>query len=103
MNPGFLLFSIHLYIGITPPQPWPLLVKAQDALLQASCIATELTSERNGAKLATSLPVRVRELDSHLVALVAESDRCRCITNQQGAEAFATRTVWEIARAFIHT
>ncbi|KAL5359441.1 hypothetical protein BJX96DRAFT_58059 [Aspergillus floccosus] len=84
-------------------EPWPLLVRAQDTLLQASSISTELACERNGAKLENSLPARVRTLDSQLLALVAESDRCRCITNQQGAEAFATRTMWEIARAFIHT
>ncbi|KAI9931180.1 hypothetical protein AWENTII_004412 [Aspergillus wentii] len=83
-------------------EPWPLLVKAQDALYKSSCIVRELSEESN-ARLSILLRDRIRELDTHLVALTAESDSCQCVTNQQGAEASATRAMWVIARAFIHT
>ncbi|KAL4804552.1 hypothetical protein BDV18DRAFT_161647 [Aspergillus unguis] len=82
-------------------EPWALLVRAQDALLKSSLIATQITSD-DGSRLASSLSEQVRALDVHLINLMAESDSCCCITTQDGAEALATRNMWEIARAFIH-
>ncbi|KAF9888907.1 hypothetical protein FE257_008277 [Aspergillus nanangensis] len=96
---------------ITTPYPefrgcleaWPLVVKAHDALLQSFRIARELTNGNNTRRPSNSLKDRIRNLDSCISSLASESDRSRCVTNQQGSESSASRNMWVVARAIIHT
>ncbi|EAA59457.1 hypothetical protein AN3986.2 [Aspergillus nidulans FGSC A4] len=85
-------------------QPWPLLVKAQAALLRSCCIGRELDRElRTGQSLSFSIREEIKDLDSLILGLAAEADRFRCVTNYQGAEADASRNLWAISNALIHT
>lgn len=45
----------------------------------------------------------MQNLDSLILDLAAEVDRFRCVTNYQGAEAYASRNLWAISNAMIHT
>jgi hypothetical protein len=88
----------------SPVQPWPLLVKAQAALLRSCCIGRELTRElRTGQGVSFSIREEIQDLDSLILDLAAEADRFRCVTNNQGAEADASRNLWAISNAIIHT
>ncbi|KAL4765789.1 uncharacterized protein BDW70DRAFT_167588 [Aspergillus foveolatus] len=88
----------------SPVQPWPLLVKAQGALLRSCCIGRGLIQElRTGQSLSFSIREEIQDLDSLILDLAAEADRFRCVTNYQGAEADASRNLWAISNALIHT
>ncbi|KAE8371577.1 hypothetical protein BDV26DRAFT_298658 [Aspergillus bertholletiae] len=85
-------------------EPWPLLAQAQDTLLRTCDLAKEL-EKADGTKSSQppTLPDRIRELNSRISSLAAESDRYRCVTNRQGAECFAPRNLWAITSAIIHS
>lgn len=82
-------------------QPWPLLVNAQAALLRSCCISRDLIQETKS--LPFSLREEIQALDALILDLAAEADRFRCVTNYQGAEADASRNLWAISNALIHT
>ncbi|KAB8212437.1 hypothetical protein BDV34DRAFT_218810 [Aspergillus parasiticus] len=84
-------------------EPWPLLAKAQDTLLQTCNLAKELEKEDSRSSQSPALIDRIRELNSRISSIAAESDRYRCVTNRQGAECFAPRNLWAIASAIIHS
>ncbi|KAF7628283.1 Zn(II)2Cys6 transcription factor [Aspergillus flavus] len=84
-------------------EPWPLLAKAQDTLLQTCNLAKELEKEDSRSSQSPTLIDRIRELNSRISSIAAESDRYRCVTNRQGAECFAPRNLWAIASAIIHS
>ncbi|KAJ5388996.1 uncharacterized protein N7496_000064 [Penicillium cataractarum] len=84
-------------------EPWPLLVHAQEALLRSCEIGRHLTREGRGATLSHSIRDNVKSLDSFILELAAEVDRFRCVTNYQGAEADASRNLWAISNAIVHT
>ncbi|KAL4820361.1 hypothetical protein BDW67DRAFT_94567 [Aspergillus spinulosporus] len=85
-------------------EPWPLLMKAQASLLRSCCIGRELTQEpRAGQSLSFSIREEIQALDSSILDLAAEADSFRCVTNYQGAEADASRNLWAISSALIHT
>lgn len=50
-----------------------------------------------------SIRDNIQNLDSLILDLAAEVDRFRCVTNYQGAEANASRNLWAISNALIHT
>ncbi|PIG83353.1 Zn(II)2Cys6 transcription factor [Aspergillus arachidicola] len=83
-------------------EPWPLLAKAQDTLLQTCNLAKELEKEDRRSSQSPNLIDRIRELNSRISSIAAESDRYRCVTNRQGAECFAPRNLWAIASAIIN-
>ncbi|KAE8419381.1 hypothetical protein BDV36DRAFT_136558 [Aspergillus pseudocaelatus] len=84
-------------------EPWPLLAKAQDTFLRTSNLAKELEKEDSKSSQSPTLLDRVRELNTLISSLAAESDRYRCVTNRQGAECFAPRNLWAITSAIIHS
>ena len=45
----------------------------------------------------------IHDLDVYILSLAAEVDRFRCVTNYQGMEADASRNLWAIPNAIIHT
>ncbi|KAJ5107393.1 Zn(II)2Cys6 transcription factor [Penicillium angulare] len=85
-------------------EPWPLLVNAQVALLRSCCIGRQLLVISNDtSSLPASLREDIQELEYFILELAAECDRFRCITNYQGPEADASRSLWAISNALIHT
>ncbi|KNG86881.1 Zn(II)2Cys6 transcription factor [Aspergillus nomiae NRRL 13137] len=84
-------------------EPWPLLAKAQDTLLRTCNLAKELEKEDSRSSQPPTLIDRIRELNSLISSLAADSDRYRCVTNRQGAECFAPRNLWAITSALIHS
>ncbi|KAF9893326.1 hypothetical protein FE257_011758 [Aspergillus nanangensis] len=85
-------------------EPWPLLVNGQTVLFRSCCIARQLLVDNNSdSQLPRSFGDDLRGLDSYIMDLAAEADRFRCVTNYQGAEADASRNLWAISNAIIHT
>lgn len=76
---------------------------AQEALLRSCEIGRQLIREGNGENLSQSIKGNIQRLDSFILELAAEVDRFRCVTNYQGAEADASRNLWAISNAFVHT
>ncbi|KAL3430412.1 hypothetical protein BDV09DRAFT_202227 [Aspergillus tetrazonus] len=109
LSPPFITFDDIRITTMFPEfrgcrEPWPLLVKAQAALLRSCCIGRELIQElRTGRTLSFSIREEIQNLDSLILDLAAEADRFRCVTNYQGAEANASRNLWAISNALIHT
>ncbi|OOQ81616.1 Zn(II)2Cys6 transcription factor [Penicillium brasilianum] len=69
-----------------------------------SCeIGRQLIKEGPGSNLPHSIKDNVESLDSFILDLAAEIDRFRCVTNYQGAEADASRNLWSISNALVHT
>lgn len=62
-----------------------------------------MSENNSGIGLHHSLREDIQNLDSLILELAAEADRFRCVTNYQGVEADASRNLWAISNAFIHT
>jgi hypothetical protein len=85
-------------------QPWPLVVNAQVALLRSCSITRALIRETNTSPtLARSTTQDIHDLEVYILNLASEVDRFRCVTHYQGAEADASRNLWAISNALIHT
>ncbi|KAF7592979.1 hypothetical protein BBP40_012215 [Aspergillus hancockii] len=84
-------------------EPWPLLAKAQDILLQTCTLARELEKEDGEAGLSLTLTDRIRELDSLISSRAAESDRNRCVTGWEEADCSSHRNLLAISCAIIHS
>ncbi|GIJ86557.1 hypothetical protein Asppvi_005446 [Aspergillus pseudoviridinutans] len=83
-------------------EPWPLLVKSQKAFINSCCISRELARESVESQHA-SLRDQIQQLYTFICEVAAEADRFRCVTNYSGAEADASRNLWAMSRALIHT
>ncbi|OJJ47392.1 hypothetical protein ASPZODRAFT_116687 [Penicilliopsis zonata CBS 506.65] len=81
-------------------EPWPLVVNAQVALLRSCSLGRQLIREDSKSTVSRE---EMQTLDSFILELAAEADRFRCVTNYQGAEADASRNLWAISNALIHT
>lgn len=79
------------------------MVHAQEALLRSCEIGRQLIKEGPGSNLPHSIKDNVDSLDCFILNLAAEIDRFRCVTNYQGAEADASRNLWSISNALVHT
>ncbi|KAL4932177.1 Zn(II)2Cys6 transcription factor [Aspergillus undulatus] len=85
-------------------EPWPLVVNAQVALLRSCSIARALIRETSiNPRLPASTSEDIQNLEVFILSLAAEVDRFRCVTHYQGTEADASRNLWAIANALIHT
>ncbi|KAJ0426782.1 putative Zn(II)2Cys6 transcription factor [Aspergillus carlsbadensis] len=85
-------------------EPWPLLVNAQVALLRSSSIARSLIREQTtNPTLPRSTAQDIHDLEAYILSLASEIDRFRCVTHYQGTEADASRNLWAISNALIHT
>ncbi|KAL4971398.1 hypothetical protein BDW66DRAFT_165272 [Aspergillus desertorum] len=85
-------------------EPWPLVVNAQVALLRSCSLARTLIHEPNtDPTLPRSTTQNIHDLNVYILNLAAEVDRFRCVTHYQGTEADASRNLWAISNALIHT
>ncbi|KAH1272476.1 hypothetical protein KXX16_001326 [Aspergillus fumigatus] len=92
-------------------EPWPLLVNAEVVLLRSCQIGRQLIRENSNNEsiprpdqgLPHSIGEEIRALDALILELAAEADRFLCVTNYQGPEADASRNLWAISNALIHT
>ncbi|KAL2814372.1 hypothetical protein BDW59DRAFT_167197 [Aspergillus cavernicola] len=84
-------------------EPWPLLMQAQNALMQAGSIAKELAKKTNKTNLSRTTAEDIQRLDSTVLGLAIQLDTSRYVMNQEGAEACAARNLWAIALLFVHT
>lgn len=79
-------------------------MNAQSVFLRSCCIGRQLIREGNNTTgLPRSVWEDIQNLDSYIIELAAEADRFRCVTNYQGPEADASRNLWAISNAVIHT
>ncbi|GKZ63155.1 hypothetical protein AnigIFM49718_011224 [Aspergillus niger] len=62
-----------------------------------------LITEGDHSNLSYSIRDEIQSLDSLILKLAAEVDRFRCVTNYEGPEADASRNLWAISNALIHT
>ncbi|TPR09206.1 Legume-like lectin family protein [Aspergillus niger] len=84
-------------------EPWPLLMHAQETLLRSCEVGRLLITEGDHPNLSYSIRDEIQSLDSLILKLAAEVDRFRCVTNYEGPEADASRNLWAISNALIHT
>ncbi|KAL3256221.1 hypothetical protein ABHI18_007755 [Aspergillus niger] len=84
-------------------EPWPLLMHAQETLLRSCEVGRLLITEGDHSNLSYSIRDEIQSLDSLILRLAAEVDRFRCVTNYEGPEADASRNLWAISNALIHT
>ncbi|KAL4953919.1 hypothetical protein BDW69DRAFT_205499 [Aspergillus filifer] len=85
-------------------EPWPLIVSAQVALLRSCSLARTLIHEPStDPTIPRSTTHDIHDLNVYILNLAAEVDRFRCVTHYQGTEADASRNLWAISNALIHT
>lgn len=76
---------------------------AQETLLRSCEVGRLLITEGDHPNLSYSIRDEIQSLDSLILKLAAEVDRFRCVTNYEGPEADASRNLWAISNALIHT
>lgn len=77
-------------------------MRGQEALLKSCSISRQLIRDSE-TQFPNTLREELLQLDLAILDLAAETDRFCCVTNQEGTEADASRTLWAFARAIIHT
>lgn len=86
-------------------------MNAEVVLLRSCQIGRQLIRENSNNEsiprpdqgLPHSIGEEIRALDALILELAAEADRFLCVTNYQGPEADASRNLWAISNALIHT
>ncbi|KAA8652124.1 uncharacterized protein ATNIH1004_001028 [Aspergillus tanneri] len=89
--------------AVTPVQPWPLLIQAEDALLSVSHTLAY-------AGIGSKTPIRhpnlrdqILQLDSHVLSLAAECDVYAGTICKENIESVAAHRIRMIARLQIHS
>lgn len=86
---------------LVPLEPWPLVLKAQQALFTTAEMLKDLEAGSDGLQILSE--GNFDELNTYIQSLVVESDRPLPVVNRQKAESSAAEGIWIIARILIHT
>ncbi|KAB8238130.1 Zn(II)2Cys6 transcription factor [Aspergillus alliaceus] len=92
-----------LKASIDGPDPWPLLLKAQEAFLSVSDVLEALGLVHKVSTEPEDLPKRIYQLDSHIMSLAAESEFYMGLTRKNDAEGLATQCMGSIAYVVLHS
>ncbi|OQD81494.1 hypothetical protein PENANT_c027G08591 [Penicillium antarcticum] len=83
-------------------QPWPVIMKAQEALFEANKMVQNIERVDETTDLS-DFSGRIQRLDAKIVSLMTEADRHLLATFDETPEASVAQTMWMISRLFIHT
>ncbi|KAJ5666752.1 Transcription factor [Penicillium macrosclerotiorum] len=81
---------------------WPILMRAQEAMLKTGVIAKEMADGKVKGSLIL-LRQRVCELDCFILAIIADLDQPPDLQTGEGADAAAVLNQWLMARFLAHT